>query len=357
MSAFLAIILFQTLYLIPSFYAYKIKVRVETAADEGNEETDVYLTLMGPTGQKISEEKKLGKFEEGEVRVFEFTTDSLDLVCLKFTLKEGTDGWTMEKSTVVLESGVTYTYTNLRGTKLDNTFWFQENSVDFCLKSIGAFELVDKDSRNVEGQHEGLLLFDGGTVCDDDFSDYSAKSICIAMGRPHSNVSWTSYLGGSLYGTLQSKKHIRLDKVKCSTSYWYQCSFSTTPKCKHEEDVFLTCGDGTAAKGLVTTTVVIIIAVIAVLIVAFLICLVVCCKRRKRANQQQSRPEAAPFTLDVQTPSSSAPSAPPAYNLEMAPTAAAEALPSYDEVAASPNRFKSRSSISRISSIFRKNNG
>jgi len=74
-----------------------MKVRVETAADEGNEETDVYLTLMGPDKQKISEEKKLGKFDEGEVRVFEFTTDSLDLDCLKFTLKEGTDGWTMEK--------------------------------------------------------------------------------------------------------------------------------------------------------------------------------------------------------------------------------------------------------------------
>ena len=106
----------------------------------------------------------------------------------------------------------------------------------------GAFELVDKDSRNVEGQHEGLLLFDGGTVCDDDFSDYSAKSICRAMGRPHINVSWTSYPGGSLYGTLQSRKPIRLDNVECSTSDWYQCSFSTTPKCKHEEDVFLTCG-------------------------------------------------------------------------------------------------------------------
>ena len=125
----------------------------------------------------------------------------------------------------------------------------------------------------------------------------------------------------------------------------------------HIFNTFYSTADGTAAKGLVTTTIVIIIVVIAICVVALLVCLVVCCKRRKRANQQQSRPEAETLTPDAERPSSSAPSAPPAYHLEMAPTAATEALPSYDEVAASPNRFKSRSSFSRISSIFRKNNG
>ena len=98
-----------------------------------------------------------------------------------------------------------------------------------------------------------------------------------------------------------------------------------------------------------------IVAATAFLIIPLLICLVVFRKRKKRATQEQSRPEPAPLTPDVER--LSVPSAPPAYDHEMAPTTAGEALPSYDEVAANPNRFKSRSSISRISSIFRKNNG
>ena len=75
-----------------------IKVNVETSADEGNEETDVYLKLLGHNQQGISQELKLGKFEEGESREFRFNVDNPnDLKCLKFTLKGGTDGWTMEK--------------------------------------------------------------------------------------------------------------------------------------------------------------------------------------------------------------------------------------------------------------------
>ena len=104
------------------------------------------------------------------------------------------------------------------------------------------FELVDKAERNVTSQQEGLLLYNGGTVCDDGFSDNSATAICRAMGRPHRNVSWTSYPGSYLYDTVQSGKSINLDKVECSNGEWYQCSFLTTHSCKHEEDVFLSCG-------------------------------------------------------------------------------------------------------------------
>ncbi|XP_063678693.1 uncharacterized protein LOC134814490 isoform X2 [Bolinopsis microptera] len=364
MSALLAIILFRTVYLIPSFNAYKIKVSVETAVDGGNEDTDVYLTLMDPDNQTISEEKRLGKFEEGVVREFEFITNSLDLECLIFSLKEGTDGWIMEKSTVVLESGVTYTYTNLRKEKLENTFWFHENSVKFCTRNIAAFELIDKYARTVEDQHEGLLLFDGGTVCDDEFGDFSAESICIAMGRPHSNVTWTSYkhIYIYLYGAVQSRKTINLDRVRCQTSEWYQCSFTTVHECKHYEDIFLTCGDSTTT--VVSTTVdstttaakltakspdwplVLIICIASVTPVSGIILLIIrCVQWRKRATEEQSRPHLqTPFTPDVERPSSSAPSAPsapPAYDHEMTPTAGGEASPSYDEVVASPNRFKS----------------
>ena len=49
---------------------------------------------------QLSEEKRLGKFDEGEVREFMFNAnieENTKVGCLKFTLKDGTDGWTMEK--------------------------------------------------------------------------------------------------------------------------------------------------------------------------------------------------------------------------------------------------------------------
>ena len=71
---------------------------METSADEGNEETDVYLRLLGHNQQGISQELKLGKFDEGERREVRLNVDDpSDRKCLECTLRGGTDGWTMEK--------------------------------------------------------------------------------------------------------------------------------------------------------------------------------------------------------------------------------------------------------------------
>ena len=83
------------------------------------------------------------------------------------------------------------------------------------------------------------MLFNGGTVCDDKFSDTSAEAICDVMGLPHKNVSWR---GGLFYETVQSGMSINLDKVICHYRDWFWCSFSIVHQCKHEEDIFLTCG-------------------------------------------------------------------------------------------------------------------
>ena len=85
---------------------------------------------------------------------------------------------------------------------------------------------------------QGLLLVNGGTVCDDYFKNDSADAICRKMGY-FSHASWSS---GSKWN-IQSGRDIKLDNVKCENGYWDSCTFSVSHNCGHSEDVFLQCTD------------------------------------------------------------------------------------------------------------------
>ncbi|XP_063684045.1 uncharacterized protein LOC134818431 isoform X2 [Bolinopsis microptera] len=98
------------------------------------------------------------------------------------------------------------------------------------------FSLVDLNGNAVGAGVLGLLMNNGGKVCDDDFSTNSADAICRKMGYP-GHLQWTS---GDKW-TIQSSLEITLDDVLCSSGEWSSCSFSTTHNCGHSEDVFLQC--------------------------------------------------------------------------------------------------------------------
>ena len=85
-------------------------------------------------------------------------------------------------------------------------------------------------------------MYNGGTVCDDGFSEDSANAICREMGYSGSS-SWVSGSSYS-YGENQTSLDITLDDVQCSDDDWNSCSYSTSHNCGHSEDVFLTCGSG-----------------------------------------------------------------------------------------------------------------
>ena len=104
------------------------------------------------------------------------------------------------------------------------------------------FELVDNDGNTIEDASgiRGLLTYNGGTVCDDEFGDSEADVICQEMGYDRSS-GWTS---GSLYSDVQSSLDITLGFVECDGKSWSSCDYQTTPKCDHSEDVFLTCVTG-----------------------------------------------------------------------------------------------------------------
>ena len=90
----------------------------------------------------------------------------------------------------------------------------------------------------------GLLLYEGGTVCDDHFDDDSANAICIEMGYLRF-TSWRSDGDELSYGGIQDSIDITLDDVECSNDDWKACSYSTeSHDCLHSEDVFLSCRSG-----------------------------------------------------------------------------------------------------------------
>ena len=105
------------------------------------------------------------------------------------------------------------------------------------------FRLVDDDKNEVEGGQMGLLLYNGGTVCDDSlsFTDNSADAICREMGYTAAS-DWDT---GDKYKS-QSGYDIKLVDVSCSSGNWSSCTYSLKPylrryNCAHEQDVFLEC--------------------------------------------------------------------------------------------------------------------
>ena len=102
---------------------------------------------------------------------------------------------------------------------------------------VPRFTLVDYRGRTINGQQEGLLLFNGGTVCDDGFTTNSANAICRTMGY----TSQSHFRHGLIYSTFQSRKRIGLDDVLCSSGHWSSCRSTTHHNCNHREDILLTC--------------------------------------------------------------------------------------------------------------------
>ena len=109
-------------------------------------------------------------------------------------------------------------------------------------EQVDGFSIVDLYGKRANAGERGLLLYRGGTVCDDSFSDISANVICREIGY----IGALNWVSGSeySYGETQTSLRIALDEVTCQDDDWASCSYSTTHDCGHSEDVFLTCLEG-----------------------------------------------------------------------------------------------------------------
>ena len=101
---------------------------------------------------------------------------------------------------------------------------------------LSVLSLVDSNGDTVGAGVVGLLLSNGGTVCDDGFSDNSADAICRELGH----IGQMSWSNGNNWG-IQAGLEITLDDVACSSGEWSSCSFLLVDNCSHGEDVFLQC--------------------------------------------------------------------------------------------------------------------
>ena len=115
-------------------------------------------------------------------------------------------------------------------------------------KKFSVFTMVDENGNEIDGEDLGLLLYLGGTVCDDYFNNTAADAICKTMNYT-SAIIWTT---NEDFGSLQTNYRITLDNVRCSSSEWESCTFKKWHNCAHDEDVFLSCRKKDSGKFLTT---------------------------------------------------------------------------------------------------------
>ena len=97
--------------------------------------------------------------------------------------------------------------------------------------------LVNQWGTVFEGEDLGLLLYKGGTVCDDRFTDTAADAICKDMNYAYASRWTTDEVGWYV----KEGFSIRLDEVHCDTAEWERCTYTENHNCAHSEDVFLSC--------------------------------------------------------------------------------------------------------------------
>ena len=98
---------------------------------------------------------------------------------------------------------------------------------------------MDGEAIEVLDGSTGLLLYNGGTVCDDLFNETTADIICRQMGYLGS-ASWFSGINYEF----QQDLDIAMDDVQCNDDTWSSCTFESTSNCNHGEDVFISCTSG-----------------------------------------------------------------------------------------------------------------
>jgi hypothetical protein len=64
------------------------------------------------------------------------------------------------------------------------TLWvaYPNTSLSNRISEVSNFAMVDSDGNALNGGELGLLLYNNGTICDDNFDDNAANAICQYMG-------------------------------------------------------------------------------------------------------------------------------------------------------------------------------
>ncbi|KAL5460311.1 hypothetical protein EMCRGX_G033753 [Ephydatia muelleri] len=126
----------------------------------------------------------------------------------------------------------------------------------FCQPATAPLNCSTGDVRLVGGQTDGLVEVclggQWGTVCDDSWTDNSARVVCKQLGLP-SDYAVTVVSSSAKYGSIQGP--IALSRVKCAgnESSLLNCQLvsivaASRHYCTHSNDVGVHCSDGTSGS-------------------------------------------------------------------------------------------------------------
>ena len=106
-------------------------------------------------------------------------------------------------------------------------------------KHFPEFRLVDQNGNKVGARVEGLLLSNGGTVCDHGFSDNSADAICREMGFL-GRFSWRS---GIIWNSFRANLDFSFGRpvFLCRSGEFTSCTYNLEHICGNYDDVLLAC--------------------------------------------------------------------------------------------------------------------
>ncbi|KAL5264789.1 hypothetical protein ACHWQZ_G005755 [Mnemiopsis leidyi] len=112
-----------------------------------------------------------------------------------------------------------------------------------CAGERSYFSLVNQFGSQTSGQQQFLLLYNGGTVCGDHFSDNAAHAACKDMGYHHGAETWRRDYSSWPVGLskFKSKYTVSLDEIRCTKGDWKSCSYSTSRNCDYGRVVYLSC--------------------------------------------------------------------------------------------------------------------
>ena len=116
-------------------------------------------------------------------------------------------------------------------------------NINITDKEVPLFSLVDDTGNTAESGQLGLLLYQGGTVCNEFFNNQTAEAICRRMNFS-SAIEWKS----ELESEIQKKFEVAMKIINCPdvVRKSEQCTFSEViidfeDNCFHRKDVFLKC--------------------------------------------------------------------------------------------------------------------
>ena len=113
------------------------------------------------------------------------------------------------------------------------------------------FSLIDVKGNSLQSEQLGLVLYQGGTVCNEKFDNKTAEAICRQMGFS-SAIKWNTGVESDVQFLFEVAISIYCESVewepeKCfpyeisRRESTYEMETETTSYCVHSRDVFLQC--------------------------------------------------------------------------------------------------------------------